>query len=190
MEQQREEEEASNGTSPSLWHELVDDLWTSKNNLEHLREDSSSVLYVNVFDPSNELYGFQTKPDNSEPELLPSKPSDSLDPTDPPSPKTEPEPPKPQKGLRLKCMYNYIFIADLSEYAHKLSKEDISDYLRDLKLDQYVEVFMEYEVDGGMLYDMDDSALEEALNVELKSDRFKIMYKYKPWLRQKFSLSK
>lgn len=79
-------------------------------------------------------------------------------------------------------------IADLNEYACKLSVEDVADYLRELKLDQYVEVFMENEVDGGVLYDMDASMLEEFLGVVIKSDRFKIMSRYKQWLRKKSGL--
>ena len=84
-------------------------------------------------------------------------------------------------------MYSLVDI-DLSEYASKLSKEDIAGYLRDIKLSQYVDTFMENEVDGGMLYDMDATMLEEFLGVEIKVDRFKIMAKYKQWLRTKFRL--
>ena len=79
-------------------------------------------------------------------------------------------------------------LADLSEYASELSKEDIADYLRDIKLGQYVETFKDNEVDGGMMYDMDATMLEEFLGVEIKGDRFKIMAKYKQWLRTKFRL--
>ena len=87
------------------------------------------------------------------------------------------------------ALYSHALVdIDLSEYASKLSKEDIADYLHNIKLSQYVETFMENEVDGGMLYDMDATMLEEFLGVEIKVDRFKIMAKYKQWLRTKFRL--
>ena len=101
LEQQREEEQRQAGSlSANQWHEVVDDLWTSEQYLQHLREDSSSVSYVNVFDPSTELYGFQSKPDNLELELLP---PEQLEPpvSQPPSSKPVQEPApsaQPTKG--------------------------------------------------------------------------------------------
>ena len=106
MEQKKEEEERqeSDASGVPQWHELVDDLWTSESNLEHLREDASSVSYVNVFDPSTELYGFQTKSDIPEPESLPPERPESPEPA-PPSPKPDPEPPKPKPGLKINIKY-------------------------------------------------------------------------------------
>ena len=78
----------------------MDDLWTSEQYLQHLREDSSSVPFVNVFDPSTELYGFQSKPDNPESALMPPEEPEPPEPR-PPSPKPVQESApsaKPPKG--------------------------------------------------------------------------------------------
>ena len=115
LEQQKEEEEGSLDAATNQWHEVVDDLWTSEKYLLHLREDISSVSYVNVFDPSTELYGFQSEPDNPQPELLPPEqlePQELQSPVDP-SPKPVPEPPpspKPSKGLLVHCVILSVFV--------------------------------------------------------------------------------
>ena len=95
----------------------------------------------------------------------------------------------------LKCLVNSHALADLSEYASKLSKEDIADYLRDKKLDHYVEAFKDNGVDGetlyGMVNDRDIGAANDILQllgVEVKGDRLKIISTYKPWLKKKLGL--
>ena len=87
-----------------------------------------------------------------------------------------------------------ILLADLSEYASELTKEDIADYLHEKKLSQYVKTFMDNEVDGEMLYGaVDDVAnadtmLQEVLGVDVKRDRSRIITTYKPWLKKRFGL--
>ena len=67
----------------------------------------------------------------------------------------------------------------------KITPEDISEYLRSLKLDQYVDEFLENEIDGTALYDIDDDTLVESMGVDTKKDRIKIKTRFKHWLRKK-----
>ena len=78
-----------------------------------------------------------------------------------------------------------MYTDDLSKAAKKLTSEDIADYLRYLKLDEYIEMFMDNEVDGDMMFDIDYDTLETVLGVDTKKDRLKIKTKFKQWLREK-----
>ena len=79
----------------------------------------------------------------------------------------------------------------MSEAASELTSEDIADYLRFLKLDEYVEKFMENDVDGDMMFDgIDDDTLETVLGVDTAKDRLKIKTKFKQWLRKKVAPKK
>ena len=61
------------------------------------------MSYVIVFDPSTELYGFQTEPDNPQPEYLPPEQLEPQElkrqPSVDPSPKPVLEPAPSAKGL-------------------------------------------------------------------------------------------
>ena len=84
-----------------------------------------------------------------------------------------------------------MFTDDLSEVASELTSEDIADYLRFLKLDEYIEKFMENDVDGDMMFDgIDDDTLETVLGVDTAKDRLKIKTKFKQWLRKKVAPKK
>ena len=74
---------------------------------------------------------------------------------------------------------------DLSKVAKKLTSEDIADYLHYLKFDDYIENFKEIDVDGDMMFDIDDETLKIALGVDTMKDRVKIKTKFKQWLREK-----
>ena len=84
-----------------------------------------------------------------------------------------------------------MFTDELSEAANELTSEDIADYLRFLKLDEYIEKFMENDVDGDMMFDgIDDDTLETVLGVDTAKDRLKIKTKFKQWLRKKVAQKK
>ena len=79
----------------------------------------------------------------------------------------------------------------MSEAASELTSEDIADYLHFLKLDEYIEKFMENDVDGDMMFDgIDDDTLETVLGVDTAKDRLKIKKKFKQWLRKKVASKK
>ena len=79
----------------------------------------------------------------------------------------------------------------MSEAASELTSEDIADYLRFLKLDEYIEKFMDNDVDGDMMFDgIDDDTLETVLGVDTAKDRLKIKTKFKQWLRKKVAPKK
>ena len=75
-----------------------------------------------------------------------------------------------------------ILLDDLSAIAKKLGPKDISNYLRFLKLDRYIEEFEECDINGSIMYDIDDETLKE-LRVDTKKDRIKIKKTLKQWLR-------
>ena len=70
----------------------------------------------------------------------------------------------------------------MSAIAKKLGPADISNYLRSLKLDRYIETFEECEIDGSIMYDIDDETLK-SLGVDTMKDKIKIKNKFKQWLR-------
>ena len=67
--------------------------------------------------------------------------------------------------------------------AINLTPNDVADYLRSLKLDEYIDDFLDYEIDGIELLDVDDKTLKTI--VDEKKDRFKIKANYKNWLIKK-----
>ena len=78
----------------------------------------------------------------------------------------------------------FVVIDDqLSQAADNLTQEGVADYLRYLKLDQYVEKFLENEIDGNMMFDMTSDMLEE-LGVDTNAHRMKIKGSFKQWLRK------
>ena len=75
------------------------------------------------------------------------------------------------------------------KFAKKLKKEDIGEYLMTLDIvdpEDCKVKFLEFGVDGSVMVDITDEDLED-IGVELKSDRFKIRKKFKPWLTSKQS---
>ena len=72
----------------------------------------------------------------------------------------------------------------LRKIASELTSEDIADYLHYLKFDGYIEQFKENDVDGDIMFDIDDETLE-TLGVDTKKDRIKIKAKFKQWLWKK-----
>lgn len=73
---------------------------------------------------------------------------------------------------------------DLSVAAESITLEDISGYLFFLKLDHHVRHFLENEIDGNAMYDIDDETLK-LLGVGIMKDRIKIRTQFKQWLRKK-----
>ena len=66
----------------------------------------------------------------------------------------------------------------------QLTPNDVADYLRSLKLDQYVETFLENDVDGEMMNEIINESTLEALDVQ-KKDRLKIKFKFKSWAEKR-----
>ena len=54
-----------------------------------------------------------------------------------------------------------------------------------MKLNEYIEMFLDNEVDGDMMFDIDYDTLETVLGVDTKKDRLKIKTKFKQWLQEK-----
>ena len=71
----------------------------------------------------------------------------------------------------------------LSQIAGTLTQDDVADYLRYLKLDQYVETFLKNEIDGNIMFDITSEILEE-LGVDINVHRIKIKGSFKQWLRK------
>lgn len=138
----------------------------------------TASMYNEVYDPVKDAYGFELDSDEDElsdicnEESVTRVESHEKDELPPPVQPIQPEP---------------VFATDdLSAIASKLNPEDISDYLRYLKLDQYVEEFLNNEVDGDTMYDINDDILE-SMSVDTKKDRIKIKSKFKQWLRKKIA---
>jgi hypothetical protein len=74
---------------------------------------------------------------------------------------------------------------ELSNLAAELTPEDIIDYLKSLKLiGNYTEEFLNLEVDGVTMFDIEEDFLE-SLGVDTKIDRVKIKTRFKHWLKSK-----
>ena len=67
------------------------------------------------------------------------------------------------------------------EYARKMTPEDVGDYLRSIKLDQYVEAFAGEEVDGEMFLDVvekEEKDFLDSLSVESAVHKRRIFTKF------------
>ncbi|XP_019863986.1 PREDICTED: uncharacterized protein LOC109593260 [Amphimedon queenslandica] len=173
-----EEERLDEGSHKNKWSEYVEDLW-SEEKLEHLREMATEIDYTQVYDPVKGAYGFDDEEIIAEESIM-TEENDSMPEVSQDSPKlsrpenvSEEAPPAAQTSDH-----------DLSAAAEKVTSTDVSDYLRSLKLNQYIEEFMEMEIDGIALFDIDDETLE-TLGVDTKKDRLKIKTRFKQWLRKK-----
>ena len=158
------------------WSEFVDDLW-SHEKLEHMREMTATVDYALVYDPVKGAYGFDDEIEDYEDEesvpiggaILEERESPQLNQL---QNVNEEAPPASTSD------------SDLSAAAEKITPEDISDYLRSLKLDEYIEEFFKNDIDGNLMYDIDDDILE-SVGVKTKKDRIKIKGRFKQWLRKR-----
>ena len=171
-----EEERLDKGSHNNKWSEYVEDLW-SQEKLEHLREMATVVDYTQIYDPVKGAYGFDEEiiaEENimtEENDSMPTEPQDSPN-LSRPETISEEALPAAQTGDH-----------DLSAAAEKVTSADISDYLRSLKLDQYIEEFMENDIDGITLFYIDDEILE-SLGVDTKKDKIKIKTRFKQWLKK------
>lgn len=86
--------------------------------------------------------------------------------------------------------FSCVYTDDLSEAASDLTSEDIADYLRFLKLDEYIKKFEEIDVDGITMLEIDNDTLETDLGVDTAKDRVKIKTKFKWWLRKRMAQKK
>ena len=69
----------------------------------------------------------------------------------------------------------------------QLTSNDVADFLRTLKLDQYVKTFLENDVDGEMMNEIISESSNdtlEVLHVQIKH-RLKIKLKFKPWAEKR-----
>ena len=160
------------------WSEFVDDLW-SHEKLEHMREMTATVDYALVYDPVKGVYGFDDETKDYEDEesvpiggaIIEEIESPQLNQRRNVNEEAPPPPPASTSD------------SDLSAAAEKITPKNISDYLRSLKLDEYIDEFLENEIDGTALYDIDDDTLE-SMGVETKKNRIKIKTRFKQWLRK------
>ena len=69
----------------------------------------------------------------------------------------------------------------------QLTPNDVADFLQSLKLDQYVETFLENDVDGEMMNEIINESNNDTLEVldVQKKDRLKIKLKFKPWAEKR-----
>jgi hypothetical protein len=152
------------------WHPHVDDLW-SEDKLEHL-SDAITTSFDIVYNPVTGLYGFDQD------EALGD--SDSEVSVEEDVSKEQTTVIDSGKPLEIQAESQKD---DLSSKASELIPDDICDYLRSLKLDgDYTDKFIENEVDGDMMFDMDDETLK-SYGVSTVKDRGKIKSKFKQWLR-------
>lgn len=165
------------------WTEYVTDLW-SHDKLEHLREVSrpTAGMFDEVFDPVKGLYGFEMV-SQEDVHMLDSYNDDSFVPEEEP-PSVEPVPIINPSHPEPVTTSSANIDSNLSKIASNITAEDIADYLRSLKLDIYVEAFLDHDIDGDMMIDVDHDFLE-SLGVDTKKDRMKIIGKFKQWLRKK-----
>ncbi|XP_032230570.1 uncharacterized protein LOC5506292 [Nematostella vectensis] len=63
---------------------------------------------------------------------------------------------------------NHSLTRKLSPSMKDWSIDDVSEFLRSIKLDKYVEVFRENQIDGMLLSDMDETFLKDVFKVENK----------------------
>ena len=171
----------------SKWYLNVEDLWF-ENKLRHLREVSTPLTHDQVLNPITEKYGFQidneTVLENGSVEMNFHKDT-PLEPQEVQQQDQTNQPPVSAEGNNVfteNSLIKLILLDDLSTIAKKLGPTDISNYLRSLKLDRYIEAFEECEVDGSILYDIDDETLK-SLGVDTMKDKIKIKNKFKQWLR-------
>ena len=146
-----------------------------------MREMTAQVNYALIYDPVKGVYGFDDETEDIEDEksvpiggaIIEERDSPQLNQLQNVNEEAPPPPPPAPTSD-----------SDLSAAADKITPEDISDYLRSLKLDQYVEEFLENEIDGTALYDIDNDTLE-SMGVDTKKDRIKIKTRFKRWLRER-----
>ena len=65
--------------------------------------------------------------------------------------------------------------------ASTLTKEDIRRYLQVIKLDEYIELFLENDIDGQLLFDLTEVELKD-IGIINAFHRKKIITKFRPYL--------
>ena len=160
------------------WHLNVEDLWF-ENKLKHLREVSRPIIYDEVLNPLTELYGFQLEGDDDSSDEDMQQLDDDTVVQNYVRNDSEPHDKDLDNGTTPGNTSD-----DLSSVAGQLAPKDISEYLESIQLHDYVEDFLDNEIDGDAMYDMDDDMLA-SLGVDTKKDRIKIKSKFKQWLRKK-----
>ena len=70
----------------------------------------------------------------------------------------------------------------LAEFADRLTKEDIRNFLKDIKLDNYTDLFMDNGVDGALLFSLEVSDLED-MGITNGFHRRKVLTKFTQHLR-------
>ena len=177
-----EEERHDEDSETDKWSDYVDDLW-SHEKLEHLQEMATTVDYTQVYDPVKCAYGFDNETEDYKDEESMGRYDTTTEHKESPQlsqPQTITETP-PLNSL---APPGTISDTDLSVAAGSITSKDISGYLFFLKLDHHVGHFLENEIDGNAMYDIDDETLK-LLGVGILKDRIKIRTQFKQWLRKK-----
>ena len=71
--------------------------------------------------------------------------------------------------------------AQLEEFTNCITVENIAEYLKSLKLDQYITNFTKNDVDGNLLWHLTDDDLKD-IGITKGFDRRKILNKFKPYV--------
>ena len=174
-----EEEKQDDDSTSNRWSEYVDDLW-SQDNLEHLRELADEPIdYSQVYDPVKDAYGFELEFTDDEEESICAKGVEHSKPA--PVDKEEPSPPPPPPPPVTTAIPITSEDIDLRAIAEKVTPEDMSEYLQSLNLQKYIENFLDFEIDGIAMLDMNDEILK-SIGVDTRKDQVKMKMKYKNWL--------
>ena len=72
-----------------------------------------------------------------------------------------------------------------SDLVKKVGPEKVEEYLESIKMEKYVQSFLENKVDGEMMLILTTEDLKETLEVDPR-DILKIQTKFKTWLKDVF----
>ena len=76
-----------------------------------------------------------------------------------------------------------ILCTGSEEKAGNLTAEGVGQFLKEIKLEKFVELFIENGIDGETLIAFDDKDLED-MGIEKKYERTKILKKFKNYLQK------
>lgn len=156
----------------------MSDLW-AKDKLLHLRDVARphDEMYKEVFDPVKDAYGFDVDPDGDAYTQSDIQQEESV------------VHESREMGTSIPLATQLEDPPTNSGIASQLNATNISDYLRSLKLDQYIEEFFENDIDGDVMLTIDKETLE-MLGVTTKMHQIKIKTKFRQWLANRPSQTK
>ena len=84
-----------------------------------------------------------------------------------------------QIKAKFKLYVEPALLSPLEKAANSYSVSDIVEFLKDIKMDDYIDTVLMLNLDGEMLLAADDGELEEVLEVKSPLHRFKIKYLFR-----------